>query len=398
MLMSDIAPPVDNQPRRTWDIALDLIARVFASHGIYLDLMSGANDDEKLDAAIALQQSIAGMPPIILPPRTINVNKTRSLYSGVKLVGNGGVPSGQKNPELSGGNLGGTRVVLGSAISSGTSSWWVNTGGSQVYDAYFGHFMIQGDAGTSKHQAFDCASGTMYACCFDSLSGNFLKGMFGTSGRKFLVTQVSFPGNWTLNNCWDTPIFLGGSDVLVNPDMMNIGVSASASQTGSLGRYFIILDSLEADLTGKVYVSTMNGWRGLLISGNSNINMIGGIYEGFKPTGTTLSGPGPGSQVKITGGAVNLYGTKIGQGMDNPDSTEKGLLDISGGEVNLWGVEFYGNNLDTVNAITHTGGRLYAAGITKRTNSTWTNRPKVATTATVGTGTYTFCCPDQSVA
>jgi len=162
-------------------------------------------------------------------------------------------------------------------------------------------------------------------------------------------------------------------------------------------------DSLEAQI-GKLYISTMNGWRGVLISGNGTIiDMHGSIIEGFKPTRVNglLAGPGPGSQVKITGGAVSMHGVKIGQGMDNPDASEDGLLWITGGEVSLFGVNFYGANLDPTNgdqnAIQHTGGRLYAAGITKRQNITLTSRPQILTSATVGTGSYTYYCPDQSL-
>jgi hypothetical protein len=183
----------------------------------------------------------------------------------------------------------------------------------------------------------------------------------------------------------------------------NVGVSGTAAQTGGLTTYFMKWDSLEAQI-GKVYISTMNGWRGVLISGAGTIiDMHGSVIEGYKPTRLNglLSGPGPGSQVKITGGAVSMHGVKIGQGMDNPDVSENGLLDISGGEVSLFGVNFYGANMDPTNgdanAIYHTGGRLYAAGITKRQNITLTARPQIATTATAGNGAYTYYCPDGSL-
>ena len=385
---------------------LDKRVRSLAWDGYRLDDYTGT-DDQKLTSAIADQQAdtAGNMRPIVLPNRPMSFNQSRQMYSGLKIIGNGGMPSGQKNPEVNGGGYAGSEAVLGSSIGSGASSWWHNNANAVLYNVYMGHFQVNGDGGASRHQFIDNTGGNLYACAFEALAFNMMRSVFGdyASGRKCLITQVSFPGNWTVNNCWNTPFFLGGSDALMNPDMMNIGVSKSTVQTGNLTRYFAVFDSLEIDLTGKIYISTMNAWRGVLISGaSSHVNIgPGTVIEGYKPTRIDglYSGPGHGSQLKITGGSVGLYGVKIGQGMDNPDASENGLVDISGGEVSMFGCQFYGQNMATANAVTHTGGRLYAAGIRKRQNEngTWSNRPRVATTATAGTGAYTFSCPDQSV-
>lgn len=381
-------------------------ARVDDGQGIYLDDFTGT-DDARLTLALAAQEATTNMPPIVLPARPLTFNTPRQLKPGYKIVGNGGLPSGQKNPELSGGNYVGTEITLGSSIGSGTSAWWHNNNGSTLYNVYMSGFAVQGDGGTSRHQFLDNTSGNLYACAFRDLSFNMMKAVFGdySAGRKCLVTQVSWSGDWTINNCWNTPFFLGGSDCNISPDMMNIGVSQSSAQTGGLTTYFMVFDSCEVDLSGKIYISTMNGWRGVLISGNSNVNWSGGVVEGFKPTRTNglLAGPGPGSQIKITGGSVNLFGTKVGQFMDDPDPSEHGAIDISStsaaSEVNMFGVECYGRNCGTANYVTHTNGRLYMAGVLRRPGETayWTGRPTVATTATAGTGTFTFSCPDQSV-
>lgn len=382
---------------------LDEAARRGTLDSFHLDEYTGT-DDQKLTAMIADQQAATArnMPPMILPSRPMTFTTPRQWYSGLKLIGPH--KSGQKNPELSSGTYVGPEISFGGTISNGASSWWNNAASvSQLFDIHMADFSMQGSQGAATHQFADCNVGTLYACNFDAISGNFMRSMYGdhSANRKFLVTQVSWTGNNTWNNAWKCQAFLGGSDVLVNPDMLNIGVSSSAAQTGTLSTYFLVFDTLEATVQGKVYVSTMNGWRGLLISGNSNIDMTGGVYEGYKPTRVNglLSGPGPGSQIKITGGAVLMSGTKIGQGMDNPDATEHGLLDISGGEVTLVGVNFYGRNLGTENAIVHTGGRLAAFGVVKRQDESafWTGRPKVSTTATAGAGTFTYSCPDQSL-
>lgn len=379
--------------------AVDEDARRGANDSFHLDEFTGT-DDQKLTSAISAQQAATArnMPPIVLPSRPISFTTPRTLYSGCKIV----PPwvTGQKNGELAGGNYVGAEITLGGSVTSGTASWWNGTG--DIYDVFMSGFTVQGNQGSSVHQFLDQPSGTLYACEFNSLAFNFMRGVFGRSDRKCLMTQVALTGSWTINNAWDTQIHAGGSDCIWWMDSFaNIGVSQSASQTGTLSTYFMKLDSLEL-MMGKVYISAMNGWRGILISGGgSMVDMHGSIIEGYKPTRVNglLAGPGPGSLVKITDGAVSMYGCKIGQGMDNPDVTEDGLVWISGGEVSMFGVNFYGRNMTTENAVQHTGGRLYMAGITKRQNegAYWTNRPNVLTTATAGTGAYTFTCPDQSI-
>lgn len=389
--------------------SMDSTLSALANEGFRLDEFDGT-DDQKLTAAISAQQAATdrNMPAIVLPARPMSFTTPRTLYNGVKVVGPPGY-EGQKNPDIAGGNYSGPEVNLGGSISSGTSSWW-NSPGSDVYDSWFANFSVQGSQGASTHQFIDFASGgSMYPAAMHSLSFNFMRGVLGRSDRKFLATQLAITGNWTINNCWDTAIFWGGSDSCMMPSMMNVGVSQSSAQTGDVNRYFMKFDSIELTVAGKIYISTMNGWRGILGSGNSSVDWHGGIIEGFKPTRVNglLSGPGPGSQVKITGGAWNFYGTKIGQGMDNPDASEDGLMQISGNttgeastEVALHSCQFYGFNMGTAKAVKHTGGRLYAAGIQRRTSEigTWSGRPKVGSTATAGAGAFTFSNPDQSMA
>lgn len=387
--------------------SMDATLRGMAAESFRLDDYDGT-DDEKLTAAIEDQQAATdrNMPVIVLPSRPMTFTTPRVLYSGLKIMGSAEY-SGQKNPDISGGSRSGPECTLAGSIGSGTSSWWRSPGGD-VNNILFANFQVQGSQGASTHQFLDYAGGgSMYPASFHSLSFNFMRGVFGRSDRKALMTQVTMTGDWTINNCWDTPIHVGGSDFNISPSMMNIGVSQSAAQTGDVNRYFLKLDTAEVTLGEKIYISAMNGWRGVLISGNSSVDWHGGIIEGFKPTRTNglLAGPGPGSLVKITGGSVNFFGTKIGQGMDNPDASEGALIDISGAttgeattEVGLHGVQLYGRNLGTVAAIRHTGGRLYAT-VTRRTSETgvWSGRPRVATAALLNTGAYSYVNPDQSL-
>ncbi len=89
--------------------------------GIWIHTFPGANDDERLTAAIDEQKrsaSTENMPPMILPYRTFSVNPVtnrRTLYNGLKLIGPH--KTGQKNPEISGGNLVGSEIVFTAANS-----------------------------------------------------------------------------------------------------------------------------------------------------------------------------------------------------------------------------------------------------------------------------------------
>jgi hypothetical protein len=374
------------------------------SGGYYLDSYTGT-DDQKLTAAIAAQQASGGssnMAPIILPSRPLTFNQTRSLYSGLKLVG--ARPSGQKNPELAGGNYVGPEITLGSGISSGAGSWWVGSG--SLYDIFMADFSVQGSQGASTHQFLDHNSGTLYACEFRALSFNFMRGVFGIKNRACFFTQVNLTGTWTINNLWDTQLWVGGSDnQLWMGGYVNIGPSSSSAQTGTYADadYQIVLSGLTNTSVGYIYLSALNGWRGLRqVGATSEVAYFGGVYEGYKPTRVNglLSGPAPGTVMRVDDGAASFFGTKFGQGMDNPDGAEGGLVQVNGGEVALVGCNWYGQNMGSANAVDHNGGRLYVAGATKRRNEVgvWSNRPRVATTATAGSGDFAFSCPDSSVA
>jgi hypothetical protein len=366
---------------------------------IFLDDMAGANDDAKLTAAIALQQSTAGMPPIVLGARNHAFNQTRTLYSGLKLIGQSTGPKNlEQNPEFVT-----SRITLGSSVSSGTSSWWVTPGGN-LFDIYMGDFAVQGNAGSSVHQFIDVTSGTLYACEFHSLAFNFMRSVFGRKDRKCLCTQVIFSGHWTANNLWDTQFFIGGSDnQFWMGGMINIGPSASGLQTGTYadGDYEIMFDTLGKTDIGYIYMSALNGWRGIKVTGSGvgMISFFGGTYEGYN--GTTSRAPG--TVIRLEGGSGAFYGPHIGQAMMTPDAAEGGYVHMTGGEWSFYGPQFYhGSTADSVPAIYQTGGRLYVTGATRGNQSeTWSPRPILQTSAAAGnaagTGSNTTYCPDLSM-
>ena len=397
-------PSLNSTSWYSWAQAVDTSLKAIDREGIWMDTFSGT-DEQRINAAIAEQIANTGdnRPPIILPCRPMTWTTPKTIYSGMSIIG--ARNSGQKNPELSSGNyMSAPEITLGGSISSGTSSLFVSPG-SDCYDVFMSDFAVQGSSGASTHSFLDFPNtSTLYACEFRSLSFNFMRSVFGRKDRVCAFTQVNLTGTWTINNLWDTQMNLGGSDNnLFMAGYVNIGPSSSAAQTGTYADndYEIIFTSLSNTNVGYIYASMLNGWRGLRVTGaSSSLNFFGGVYEGYKPTRQNglLSGPAPGTVIRLDNGSGNFYGTFIGQGMDNPDAAEGGLVQVNDGEWNFIGPNFYGANMATAKAIEHLGGRILVMGATKRQNESWTNRPRYVSSFTgPGTGNDQFYCPDMSM-
>lgn len=363
---------------------------------IFLDDMAGATDDDKLTAAIAAQQATNGMPPIILGARSHTFNQTRTLYSGLKLIGQSTGPKNlEQNP-----NFVTSRIVLGANVSSGASSWWVTPGGN-IFDVYMADFAVNGNEGASVHQFMDVNTGSLYACEFHSLAFDFMRSVFGRKDRTCLFTQVVLSGHWTANNLWDTQFHLGGSDnSLWMGGMINMGPSSSGAQTGTYADndYEFMFNNMSKTNVGYIYMTALNGWRGIRVQGTSSfLTFYGGVYEGYN-----AATPAPGTVIRLEGGAGSFYGPNVGQAMGNPDAAEGGVIQVTGGEWNFYGPIFYrGNMADTTPFIYQTGGRVHVTGATRRQSETWSTRPVLSTSAgggnAAGTGAYTTYCPDLSM-
>ncbi len=363
-----------------------------------LDSFSGANDDAKLTAAITWQQGATGMPAIRLGARTHTFNQTRQLYSGLKLVG---TIAGPQNLEQSSGQFVSTRINLGASVTSGTSSWWVTPGGN-LFDIYMANFAVQGNAGSSVHQFIDVTSGTLYASQFHALSFNFMRGVFGRKDRKCLMTQVIFSGHWTANNLWDTQFNLGGADnQLWVGGYINIGPSSSPLQTGTYADndYQLLFDNLTKTDVGYIFTSSLNGWRGLKVTGNSGhgLRFFGGTFEGYKSSNDNLAAPG--TVIRLEGGSGAFFGPSIGQAMQSPDAAEGGPVHMTGGEWTFYSPNFYRSPMaDTQPCIYHSGGRLLVMGATRHEGEAWSTRPRYQSAYSgPNSSENSFYCPDMSM-
>ncbi|PID99085.1 hypothetical protein CSA80_03145 [Candidatus Saccharibacteria bacterium] len=365
-----------------------------------LDSFAGASDDDKLTAAIAWQQGHHSMPAIRLAAREHTFNQTRQLYSGLKLVG---TPAGPRNLEQNPAYTS-THIRLGNGISSGTSSWWVTPGGN-LFDIYMADFAVQGNSGSSRHQFIDVTTGSLYACQFHALSFNMMRGVFGRKDRKCLLTQTTFSGHWTALNLWDTQFHLGGADNNLWMDgYINIGVSSSPAQTGSYGDndYELIFGSLTKTNVGYIFMSALNGWRGLRVTGSAGhgLRFFGGSYEGYKGSNDNLAAPG--TVIRLDGGAGAFFSPSVGQAMQNPNSAERAPIQVTGGEWSFHAPCFYKGSTMTSSDpfIYHSGGRVYVtgAGTNRNNGETWSSRPRYESTSGGPNATDTsFYCPDMSM-
>jgi len=351
---------------------------------VLLDSFAGATDDDKLTAALSYCAAQTQIPAVMLGNRLHNFNLTRTPFSGMKIIGG---PGGPRNPELAGGKYITSRVKLG--CGSGTSSWFV--GAATYYDIYIADIGFSGSSGSAAQQFWEqpLGAGSLYACEFHALGFDFMRYVFGRPSSMAALTQVLFTGHWTVNNMWDTQFTIGGSDNdLWMSGYCNLGVSSSPAQTGTNG-WMTVLSGMTNTRLGYLYASPLNGWNGWKITGNSDgLDIYGGVSEGYKPDNRSA----PGSVLRIDGGSGNVFGGNWGQGMYGGDPNSHGVVEVTGGEWNFWGPEFYrGSVAETVPMIYQSGGRILVMGAKRRQAESWTGRPRLQS---VG-GTYYM--PDGSM-
>lgn len=370
-----------------------------------LDSFTGANDDAKLTAALAWQQSTAGKPAIRLAARRHDFNVSRILASGTKLVG---AEVGAQDTQVAGGQVP-TWIRLGAAIGTGASAWWVCN--STVYDVYFSNFAVEGDGGGGSgfvDSDFN-SGGNLYRCSFHSLAFNYMNGVFGTYARSCAMTATTFTGDWSCLNFFDTPFHIGGSDCCLWKDsLLNLGPSGATTgaQSGARGvdSYQVIFESLSKTDVGYIFCSPLTNWRGVKVTGAaSELSFFGGTYEGYKPgVQGGVDKRAIGTVMRLEGGVGSFHGTRFGQCMRSPDATEGGYVHITGGEWSFFNPQFYrGDTASTVPCIYQTGGRVAAYGASYWQTETWANRPVLETGApspgTPNSGSYASYCPDLSM-
>lgn len=328
-----------------------LVAAVTAQPGVVqLDSFAGATDDDKLTAALSYAQKQVFFPAIQFPNRDVVLNKCgRTPFSGMKLIGPG-APGGPKNLELSNGNYSNSKVRLN--CGTNTSAWMSAT--KSLYDIYIGNLAFYG-ASTSQFWHQPLSSGTLYACQFDALTFFGFKHIFGNPTAKAAFTQVYFTGHWQVIGPSDTQFTIGGSDnSFWTGGYLNIGGNP---QLAGANRYLMSFDSIGKTDVGKVYITAMNGWKGIKISGSSSfgkLNFFGGEFEGQND-----GDPCHGTLIRVEGGGVAFFGIWTAYAMRSPDSASHGVIEVTGGNVFIERPTYSrGSTSNTVPFVYVSGGKV----------------------------------------
>ena len=298
-------------------LAAESVAGSYIQKKVHLDSFSGASDDLKLTAFFTAWAGHANPPTLMLTGRNFTFATTRTPFNGLRIEGD---TQGPKNLELSGPPVP-AKVTLN--CGTGSSSWFNGTG--TYYDIYIGNIAFQYQSGASFWYQ---PTGTLYACQFHSLTHYGCRNVFGNGATKALLTQTIFSGHWTVLGNTHIPFLLGGSDNnLWTEGYCNLQGSGT---TAGAGQFLFIADSLQKTNVANLYLTAVNGWRGIKAMGTSGAH-------GLHFTGCRTEGAGTGNQlagnaVRITGGGVTLRDHWCAYAMSSP-SSENGVIEVTGGNV-----------------------------------------------------------------
>jgi hypothetical protein len=293
---------------------------------VFLDDFGGtrATDDDRLTAALSYCAAQSQAPTLQLPARPLRFTKQRVPYSGMKIVGASG--PGSKNLEVGGGHWVSAIVTIG-----GGQPWW-NATGLTLYDVYFGDIAFRYEAGTSF---WDHQSGTLWASEFHSLTHYGSAGVFGSTSRKALLTQVNFTGKWDVHACTETPFHIGGSDC----DFWTGGSLNMESEEPGNGNPLFWCDYLSNTNIGPVYITSPDGWRGILVNGSLGTGKGFGLnIWGVRCEGRSQSIRAYGNLLRVTGGGVSVRDIEVARPMSQPLGSEHGAIEITGGDVSIDGI------------------------------------------------------------
>lgn len=291
-----------------------------------IDDFAGATDGEKLANAMSYAAAQTFIPTLQFPARTFELGTQQyTVYNGMKLAG-AGMSTGPKNNEH------GDRLVSGKVMTSAgldAKATFVVTG--DVFGVTIAGVVFHGAPGTQLMHTG--TTGNLYSAQLDALTVYGFKHVLGSSTQKFLVTQLHITGHWQVLALYGTGFHLGGSDCwLWKAGLLNLG--ANQSYNGG-GAYLMDLDGLSKSFLGGQYITADQNFRALRIRGSGDIDIDGGVYEGFKDTDPTL-----GTAIRIEGGYTTIRAPRFAYAMRAPLASEHGVIEVTGGRVLIDGAKY----------------------------------------------------------
>lgn len=277
-------------------------------NSIDLDAFSGT-DDEKLTAALVVAQASNPKRPIRLRPRAHTFTKTRTTFSGLRILG----PNvGWQNPEIAntGGALPQCSVTLNCGV--GSNSWLVGT--ATTYDVTVAGICFKSSNANTQFYHHPYSAGTSYATHLDNLTFYGFKHILGMPGDAFSMTLNTWSGIWTVVAVQDTQFSLRGSDNWLCPDSMNYGWAGANG-----GKYLMRFENLSKTSVKNLYLTARGGSRAILVQGPAN--QQGGLdFSDCVVEGQNLNDPAMGALIVVEGGGVSFSRLKLNFGMANPAS------------------------------------------------------------------------------
>lgn len=283
---------------------------------VFLDDMTGANDDLKWDQAFtAARQANGYTKTVVLPNRQVTLNAQHQWQTGDALSG----PLGQSADEArSSGNHARVRC---------------NFAGSQfTIPANFTHSVSihgvqwEGTANTiwmSNPRGIGMQTWHIENCSFSAF-----KHVLGTPTVLQEMTACTFSGYWNVNGSYDQAFTIGGSDNRLWTDGMLL--DSPPTRMGTVGnKQHLNLNFMEFATVGPIYI-TGETHSNLQIDsyGMGNAGAHGLIITGMVATGRNAGQPTLGANVRINGGMGTIRDGIFGWAMTNPTATGRGDLGV----------------------------------------------------------------------
>jgi hypothetical protein len=313
-----LTEPTPGASSDTWGTILngnltDTTARLNAheaAYGVSLDHFAGASDDAKFSAALAYAAAQTYKPTIVIPNRLVTFNQRQVMFNGFSISG----------PPGTGNEFGYNQVVKVSVPGSG----WLDQPAGQLKGIYIGNLSFQGDANTTFFVDYDNTGPVLWASLLENLGFNLFKHVIWGAH-----TAVIFRGYWDVNNSYDTPFKLWGSDSNYWIDGMLI--DSPNLPAGNI--YHVYLVNVTKTYVGPIFVTGRGNVCPMRIDGGRGIIVEGARLEA--PSGIPVTG----SQLLITGGKfIRIRDPWFFNGMSNPSGTghtnaawDKGIITITGG-------------------------------------------------------------------
>jgi hypothetical protein len=348
---------------------------------VQLDSFSGTNDDDKLTNALSYVAAQTQKPAIMFPARFVSLTQSRTMFSGMKLIGP--PVSGFQNPEQGGGGLNPTRVRLN--CGTGSSSWLIGTSGD-IFDVAIRDLSFESTNANTQFIHYTTAQGTLYCCNFHNLGFLAFRNVLGNESAALAMTLCSATGDWNMNAARGTQVYLQGSDNvnLWTGGSLNVGPAGNGTNLGG-GAYLVKIQTQKSNI-GNVYITADDNWRALQLSG-STTNQQGTRLTGWVIEGRNTADPSVGALVKVSGGNWSMRGVCLNYAMSSPstytDATDRGYVHMTSGALFLddISVDRATGVADTVPVAFISGGELAVSRFSRGTRGgSWTGRPVIQQT------------------